>query len=359
MAAKRDYYEVLGVPRDADADTIKKAYRRAALDCHPDRHPGDHACEERFKEVSEAYQVLSEPQKREIYDRYGHEGLDGAGFSGLVNVEDIFEHFDDVFSDFFGFGGGGRRPRARRSAPRVGRDLRKAATLTLREAAFGVTKTVHVGRPVPCTDCGGSGARRGTAPHPCTACRGRGQVTHARGAFMLTTTCPECGGTGVRIAAACPTCNGSGHRMEEREIEVAFPPGIADGVSIRILGEGEPGALGGPPGNLLVTAGVEPDPVFRREGDDLFVELPVPFARAALGATVRVPTLEGETDLAVPAGTQPGDTFRLAGLGVPHLRGRGRGDLLVVIKVTVPRHLGRKEKKLLAELLKEEEGKGS
>jgi len=353
MAEKRDYYEVLGVPRNADPETIKRAYRRAALDCHPDRHPGDQAYEERFKEVSEAYQVLSDAEKRELYDRYGHEGLSGAGYTGFSGVEDIFEHFDDIFGEFFGFGR--RSARARRTAPRPGRDLRKPVTLTLREAAFGVTKTIHVGRPMSCADCGGSGAKRGTAPQACTACHGRGQVTHARGAFVLTTTCPDCGGTGVRIAEACPRCDGSGQTLQERELEVAFPPGIGDGVSIRILGEGEPGTLGGPPGNLLVTASIEPDPTFRREGDDLFVELPVPFARAALGAAVRVPTLEGESDLELPAGTQPGDTFRLAGLGVPHLRGRGRGDLIAIVRVRVPRQLSKRQKKLLQDLLKEEE----
>jgi molecular chaperone DnaJ len=354
MTEKRDYYEVLGVPRNAEGEAIKKAYRRAALDCHPDRHPGDRTCEERFKEVSEAYQVLSDPEKRELYDRYGHEGLSGAGYTGFSGIEDIFEHFDDIFGEFFGFGRGGRG-RGRRTAARPGRDIRKTVSLTLREAAFGVTKAVHVGRPVRCDDCAGTGAKRGTAPQPCATCRGRGQVTHSRGAFVLTTTCPDCGGTGVRIAESCARCDGSGQLLEEREIEVAFPPGIADAVSIRILGEGEPGTLGGPPGNLLVTASIEVDPVFRREGDDLFVDLAVPFPRAALGATLRVPTLEGETELAVPAGTQPGDTFRLAGLGVPHLRSRGRGDLVVVVRVTVPRQLGKRQKKLLQDLLKEEE----
>jgi len=353
MQRKRDYYEVLGVSRDADAETLKRAYRRAALECHPDRHPGDPACEERFKEVSEAYQVLSDPEKRELYDRYGHEGLSGAGYSGFAGIEDIFEHFDDIFSEFFGFGTS-RRGRARRPAARPGRDVRKTVTLTLREAAFGTTKTVHVGRPVVCEECGGSGARRGTSPRPCAACRGRGQVTHARGAFVLTTTCSECGGSGIRIGEPCEACKGSGQRIEERKIEVTFPPGVCDGVSIRILGEGEPGTLGGPPGNLLVTASIEPDPTFRREGDDLFVEVPVAFARAALGATIRVPTLEGETEIELPAGTQPGDSFRLPGLGIPHLRGRGRGDLVVVIRVTVPRQLSRRQKKLLQDLLKEE-----
>jgi molecular chaperone DnaJ len=353
MSEKRDYYEVLGVPRDADLEAIKKAYRRAALDCHPDRHPGDHTCEERFKDLSEAFQVLSDPEKRELYDRYGHEGLSGAGYTGFSGVEDIFEHFDDIFGEFFGFGR--RRARARRAAARAGRDVRKAVTLTLREAAFGVTKAVHVGRPVRCADCGGSGAKHGTAPQTCPACRGRGQVTHSRGSFVLTTTCPECGGTGVRIAESCARCDGSGQVLEERELEVSFPPGIADGVGIRILGEGEPGTLGGPPGNLLVTASIEPDPVFRREEDDLFVELTVSFARVALGATIRVPTLEGDTELELPAGTQPGDTFRLAGLGVPHLRARGRGDLIAIVRVSVPRQLSRRQKKLLQELLHEDE----
>ena len=346
------------MPRDADADAIKKAYRRAALDCHPDRNPGDRTCEERFKEVSEAYQVLSDPQKRELYDRYGHDGLSGAGFTGFTGVEDIFDHFEDVFGEFFGFGGSVRRGRGRRPAPRPGRDMRKAVSLTLREAAFGTTKTVRVGRPGPCPDCGGSGAKRGTSPQTCDSCRGRGQVAHSRGAFVLTTSCGDCGGTGVRIPEPCGRCEGGGQVLEEREIEVAFPPGIDDGVSIRILGEGGPGTMGGPPGNLLVTASVEPDPVFKRDGDDLVVELPLAFARAALGATVRVPTLEGETEVEIPAGTQPHQGFRLPGLGVPHLRGRGRGDLVVVVAIAVPRNLSRKQKKLLTSLLEEEEKDG-
>jgi len=357
--AKRDYYEVLGVGRDADADTIKKAYRRLALECHPDRNPGNHEAEECFKEVSEAFQVLSDPEKRDLYDRWGHEGLSRSGYSGFTGVEDIFSHFEDVFGDFFGFGFGGR-PRAsrRRNAPTAGRDIRKAAMLTLREAAFGCSKTIRVGHPVRCTECNGSGAKSGTSPRPCATCRGRGQVVHSRGAFVLTTTCPDCGGTGATIADACPACEGNGQRIEEREITVTFPAGIDDGVSLRITGQGEPGSFGGPPGNLLVTAQVEPDPVFRRDGDDVYVDLLVGFARAALGATVRVPTLEDDADVEVPPGTQPSDLIRLTGRGIPRLRGRGRGDLIAVVRIEVPRRLSRKQKRLLAELLEEEKEPG-
>jgi molecular chaperone DnaJ len=346
MADKRDYYEVLGVPRDADAGAVKRAYRRAAMECHPDRNPGDRDCEERFKQVSEAYSVLSDPQKREIYDRYGHAGLSGAGVGppDFGGVEDVFEHFQDVFGDFFGFG---RRPGRRRDGPRAGRDVRLAVTLTLHEAAFGVSKTLQVGRPVSCDACRGTGARSGSGPQTCPTCRGRGQVAHSRGAFVLTTTCPDCGGSGARIEEPCPKCDGGGQVLERRSIEVNFPAGIDDGVSVRLAGEGEPGARGGPPGNLLVTVTVERHPRFRREGPDLYVEAAVTFGQAALGATLRIPTLEGETDLEVPAGTQPGDAFRLGGLGVPHLRGRGRGDLIAVVRLEVPRKLTRKQKRLL------------
>jgi molecular chaperone DnaJ len=352
MASKRDYYEVLGVGRSAGPPEIKKAYRKLALELHPDRNPGDPTAEERFKEASEAFGVLHDPDKRAVYDRYGHAGLQSGGMSpGFGNVDDIFSSFQEIFGDLFGFGGGAgfARGGARRDGPARGADLRTGAILTMKEAAFGCQKEVTIEFPAPCTACSGTGAEGGKLD-VCTTCKGAGQISHARGAFLLSSTCPACQGAGRTAAKACGGCGGRGDVPVERTVKVAIPSGIDDGQSLRLAGQGQPGRKGGPAGHLYVTVQIEPDPRFARDGVDLGHELHVSFTQAALGATVKAPTLEGEVDVKVPAGIQPGEHIKVKGQGVPRLDGRGRGDLICVVQVDVPKKLSAKAKKLLLEL---------
>jgi len=344
--AKRDYYEVLGVVRTATAAEIKKAYKKLALELHPDRNPGDASAEERFKEASEAFGALGDEQKRQIYDRYGHEGLASGGMQpGFGNVDDIFSTFQDIFGDVFGFGGG----RARRDGPIRGGDLRAVVALSLAEAAFGAQKEVTVQFPSPCAACEGTGAEGGKLT-VCPTCRGAGQIAHARGALFLRTTCPSCRGAGRTAAKGCPECHGDGEVPVERKVKVAIPGGIDEGQSLRIAHQGQPGVRGGPAGHLYVGIQIEPDPRFQREGNDLVCELKVSFIRAALGAKVKVPTLDGEVEIDLPAGTQPGEALRVRERGIPRLDGRGRGDLLCLVRVEVPKKLSAKAKKLLLEL---------
>lgn len=352
--AKRDYYEVLGVERSATAVEIKKAYKKLALELHPDRNPGDATAEERFKEASEAYGVLQDAEKRAVYDRYGHAGLSQQG--GFGNVEDIFSSFQDIFGDLFGFGGFGGG-RARRDGPMRGADLRTGVALTLKEAAFGAQKEVVLQFPSPCTACDGTGAEGGKVD-VCGTCKGAGQVAHARGGFFLQTTCPTCRGAGRTASKACGECAGRGEVPVERRVKVAIPSGIDEGQSLRLAGQGQPGRRGGPAGHLYVTVQIEADERFARDGNDLVHEAHVSFTQAALGATVKVPTLEGETDLKLPAGIQPGEHVKVRGQGVPRLDGRGRGDLVCVIQVDVPKKLSAKAKKLLLELQETFENEG-
>lgn len=347
--AKRDYYEVLGVERTAGAPEIKKAYKKLALELHPDRNPNDPTAEDRFKEASEAYGVLSDDQKRQIYDRFGHQGLQGGGMQpGFGNVEDIFSSFQEIFGDLFGFGGG-MGQRVRRDGPMRGADLRTGVALTLKEAAFGAQKEVTVQFPAPCASCDGTGAEGGKL-EVCGTCKGAGQVAHARGAFLLSTTCPACQGAGRTASKGCKDCAGRGEVPVERKVKVAIPGGIDEGQSLRLAGQGQPGRKGGPAGHLYVTVQVEPDPRFVRDGNDLVHELHVSFTQAALGATLKVPTLEGEADAKLPSGTQPGEHIKVRAQGVPRLDGRGRGDLVCVVQVDVPKKLSAKAKKLLLEL---------
>ena len=350
---KRDYYEVLGVSRSANADEIKKAYRKAALASHPDRHPDDPQAEERFKEASEAFQVLSDAEKRQIYDRYGHAGLQGAGHGGFTNAQDIFSHFQDLFSDFFGggFGGFPGAQRRRSDGAERGDDLQTRVRLDLAEAVFGSKKEISLAFPSPCEACQGSGAEGGRLDR-CPTCNGRGQVTHARGAFMIATTCPQCQGRGSIAVEACKVCKGRGEQRSEKKVTVNIPAGIDDGQSLRLSGQGQPGKRGGPAGHLYVTVEVEEHPLYQRDGFHLVHELKVSFPQAALGAELEIPALDGEKKLKVriPAGIQPGETVRLSGEGVPHLQGSGRGDLFVLVQVVVPRKLSSKAKKLLQEL---------
>jgi molecular chaperone DnaJ len=349
MSSKRDYYEVLSISREASGDEVRKAYRREALKHHPDRNPGNSGAESTFKEVNEAYQVLSDDEKRRIYDQFGHAGLDGASASG--GMGDVFAHMQDLFSEMFsgsmGFGGGAR--------PRRGGDLRMQARLTLREAAYGCKREVSVRAPTACTDCAGSGAKPGSKPETCAQCRGSGQVSNTRGFVMFTSTCGRCRGAGRVIKQACPTCAGQGTVERTRKVNVTFPAGIDAGQRLRVPGQGMPGPNGAPPGDLYVEIDVENDPRFERDGADLVSRVQVPFTDAALGAEIHAPALEpdeGETSfpVVIPAGTQSGEVFTVKGRGVPRLDGRGRGSLVIVVQIEVPTALTPRARELLEQL---------
>jgi molecular chaperone DnaJ len=348
QSEKRDYYEILGVQRGTDAAEIKKAYRRLAMDCHPDHHPGDHTAEARFKELAEAYQVLSDPQKRELYDQYGHAGPRGAGFQGFSGIEDILSQFADFFGGGFGGFGGGRRS----SGPRVeaGEDVQEQMTITLLEAAKGCQKPLELTRLVHCTACSGSGGKPGSTPSGCGTCGGRGQVAHSQGIFMIATTCPTCRGRGKVIKDKCHECKGGGVERKKETVIVNVPPGIDEGQTLRVPGKGMAGPAGGPSGHLYVTFSVEKDDQFERDGDDLYTEVPLTFTQAALGARVSVPTLDEAVELDVPAGTQPGTIRVLRGRGMPNVHGRGVGDLAVRLTVAVPKKLNAEQRQLVEQL---------
>ncbi len=346
MAVKRDYYEVLAVSRDAETGEIKKAYRKLALELHPDRNPNNPEAEEKFKEASEAFAVLNDAEKRALYDRFGHQGLQQSGFGGGGSVEDIFSSLGDIFGDFFG-GGRGRR---RADGPLRGADLRDQVTLTLGEALKGVQKELELRYPSPCEACDGSGAEGGKTS-VCTTCAGHGEVTQSRGAFFLRTTCPTCRGAGRTAAKACPKCEGAGDVEVKRSVKVNIPAGIDDGQSIRVPGQGQPGRRGGPTGHLYVGVEVEADPNFARDGIDLVHELSISFSQAALGTEVKVVTpADATVDVKVPAGIQPGEHVVVQSQGAPRLDGRGKGRLICVIQVQVPKKLSAKAKRLLLEL---------
>ncbi|HEY3352988.1 MAG TPA: molecular chaperone DnaJ [Polyangia bacterium] len=349
---KRDYYEVLGVPRTATDPEIKKAYRQKAWEFHPDRNPGDHQAEENFKVASEAFEVLSDGEKRRLYDQFGHEGPRGAGFQGFSGVEDIFSHFGDIFGDLFGMGGvGGMGGSPFRTAR--GNDLRVGVELTFAEAVAGTTKDVRVRRRVRCETCSGSGAKPGTSEEVCGTCGGRGQVVHAQGFFMIGTTCPACRGRGRVVKQKCPDCRGEGIIGREEHLAVNIPAGVDDGQTLRLTGKGELGQRGSAPGNLYVELTVQPDPRFKRDGADLLTEVEISYPQAALGTVVSVPTTDGETDVEVEAGTQPGAVVVLRGKGVPRVGRHGRGDLLVRFNVGVPKQLNEKQRELLRALAEE------
>jgi molecular chaperone DnaJ len=336
VTEKRDYYEVLGVARDADAAELKRAYRKLALELHPDRNPGDKEAEARFKEASEAYQVLSDAEKRGLYDRFGHDGPRGSGFgSGFSNVGDIFSAFGDIFGDLFGgFGGfGGGR------GPSRGADLETRLDLTLAEVASGASKEIKIRRRVACNDCGGSGAAAGSGRERCQQCGGRGQVMHRQGFLMIQTGCPVCRGEGTIVRKPCDTCKGSGLTSAEDTLQVNIPAGVEDGATLRLAGRGEASPGGGVPGNLYVGLHVVADARFERDGADLHTAVPISFPQAALGAVVKAPSLAGDLDVNVAPGTQPGETVVLRGKGLPRLQGRGSGDLVVHLRLVVPKSL--------------------
>lgn len=345
MSEKRCFYEVLGVARDVAADDLRKAYRQSALKFHPDRNQDDPAASAKFKEATEAFQVLSDEQKRARYDQFGHAGLEGTpmGDSG-----DIFSHFQDFFSEFFGGGGGGGR-RAR--GPSRGSDLRMQQRLTLKEAFLGSKKEVVLRTPVACDTCEGSGAKAGTKRKTCTTCNGAGQVSTARGFVMFTQGCPECGGEGSVVKTPCENCGGRGQVEKARKVLVTFPAGIDTGQRLRVPGQGLGGQLGGPPGDLYVDVELTPDASFERDGTDLITRVQITFAQAALGTQVDV-ALPDETSVSIdiPAGTQPGETLTTRGKGMPRVDGRGRGALHAFVVVQVPRELTKRGRELVAEL---------
>lgn len=347
--SKRDYYQVLGVGRDAGAAEIKKAYRRLAVQYHPDKNPGDPEAEGRFKEVAEAFEVLSDPRKREIYDAYGHEGLKGRGF-GFHDPSDIFQQFmgaafgGGIFGDIFGFGGG-------RSRPAAGPSIEYELEIGLEEAAGGVEKKINIFRREVCSRCRGEGAEPGSERETCGRCRGAGRVRQARrtllGTFATESVCPDCGGEGKIVKVPCRECRGQGTVEREREVAVRIPAGVGDGSILRQRGGGESGPRSVSPGDLVIYLKVRQHPIFTRSGDDILCEVTVGFPLAALGGEIRVPTLEGEAGLKIPPGTQSGEVFQLRGLGIPHLHGSGRGDEQITVKVEVPARLSRKQKELL------------
>jgi len=340
MATTRDYYEILGVPRTAGETELKKAYRQLALKYHPDRNPGDRESEERFKEVNEAYAVLSDPEKRAQYDRFGRVDLPtGADFG--------FPGFGDLFEDLFeGFLGG---PRDRRPRPRRGADLRYDLEISLEEAAEGLETRIQIPRAEPCERCGGSGLEPGTRKVTCATCAGRGQIRYSQGFLTVARTCPHCGGEGELNRSPCPDCRGEGRVGREHLLRVKIPAGIEDGSQLRLAGEGEAGSRGGPPGDLYVVVHIREHPLFARRGDDLLCDLPVAFPQAALGAEIEVPLLRGTATLTIPPGTQNGEILSLRGKGLPHLRGRGRGAACFRVLVEVPTELTPRQRELLEE----------
>jgi molecular chaperone DnaJ len=342
--AKRDYYEVLGVNRDADEETVKKAYRRLAMKHHPDRNPGDKSSEEKFKEAKEAYEIISNADKRAAYDRYGHAGVDpsaaagGAGFGGFADA------FGDIFGDIFGQGRGSR------STVYRGADLRYNLEISLEQAARGTEPKIRVPTWQSCETCQGSGAKPGSKPVTCSTCHGHGQVRLQQGFFSIQQTCPKCHGTGKVIPEPCTTCHGVGRVKKQKTLSVRIPVGVSDGDRIRLAGEGEPGVNGGPPGDLYVQIQVKPHPVFQREADDLHCEMPISFTAAALGGEIDIPTLDGSAKIKVPPETQSGRTFRLRGKGITGVRTHVPGDLLCHVVVETPINLTERQKELLAEL---------
>ncbi len=357
MAAKRDYYEVLGIAKNATEKEISAAYRKLAIANHPDKNPGDEEAVKRFKEGAEAYEVLSDPEKRARYDRFGHQGVDGPGGGGqphFNDINDIFEAFGNVFGEGSPFGDIFGRGRRGNRGPAKGGDVRADISLDLLEAAKGTKKKVQFRRHAKCEACEGSGAKLGTKPETCRYCNGAGQVIQQTGIFRMQTTCPACRGRGVTIKTPCPPCNGEGIVLERLEREVNIPAGVDNETRLRLAGEGDPSPNGGPPGDCYIFIEVREHALFQREGQHIICRLPITFPQAALGARIQVPTLDGPEEIDVPRGTQPGDVVRMRGRGMPDPRGRARGDMHVQFTIEIPKQLNDRQEELLRELAKED-----
>ncbi len=350
---KRDYYEILGISRNASQEEVKQAYRQLALKYHPDRNPGNKEAEERFKEAAEAYSVLGDGEKRSTYDRFGHEGLRGEGFSGFSGFNaSVFEDFEDILGNFFGFGDiFGTGDRRRRGRVQRGRDLALEMEITLEEAGAGAEKEINLSRAEACPVCNGSGVEPGTRKTTCPACQGRGQVRYQQGFFTVSRTCPQCRGSGEIIPSPCRECRGTGKVKAKRNLKIRIPEGVDEGSRLRVEGEGEPGDGQAPRGDLYVVIRVAKHPFFERQDGDLVCEVPVSISQAALGATIEVPGLDQVSDkVKIPAGTQTGAVFRLRGRGIRDLRTRRKGDLFVKVTVRTPENLNKEEKALLQRL---------
>jgi len=348
---KKDYYEILGVPKDASLESIKKSYRQLALKYHPDRNPGNKESEEKFKEAAESYSVLIDPEKRSIYDRFGHDGLSGKGFSGFSGFNSsVFADFEDILGSFFNFGfdnifGTSRQRKA--SSPNRGRDLALELDLDLEDAVFGVEKEIKINRTELCPECEGSRLQPGTEKSTCQHCQGRGQVRYQQGFFAISRTCSHCQGSGEIIPFPCKDCRGTGKTKKRKTLTVKIPPGVDNGTKLRLEGEGEAGDRGAGRGDLYVITHVKKHEFFEREGNNLICEISIPFTKAALGSTIEIPTFEGSENLRIPEGTQTGQTFRIKGKGAKSLYGHGKGDIFVKVLVKTPRNLNKDQKKYL------------
>lgn len=348
--SRRDYYEILGVARDAEQDVIKKAYRKLAMQFHPDKNPGNPEAEEKFKEAAGAYEILSDVQKREKYDRFGHDAFRGGGGGGFQDTEDIFSHFGDIFGDLFG--GGQQQRRRSRNEPRRGADLRYVTEISLKDVISGIEREIEFDTEESCKECKGSGAEKGSEPITCPTCHGQGQVVRSQGFFAMASTCPTCSGNGTVTKNPCKPCKGKGRVASHRKIRLNIPAGVDNGTRLRVATEGEGGYMGGTAGDLYVEIRVKQHPHFERRGEDLFAELSVPYVQMLLGAEIQVPTVTGEETLQVPRGTHSQAAVKLSGHGLPSLRGNRRGDIYFQVNVQFPEKLSKEEEKHLRDIAK-------